>query len=514
MLVRILLESLARRRRRKVLSALAVALGIAAAATVGTLSLDIGDKISRELRSYGANLSITPAADSLAISLGGVDYRPAGSGAFIAEAELVKLKKIFWRNNIVAFTPFLYVPAQVNGQSAVLIGTWFEKLLEVDKSEVFATGLKKLHPVWKVEGEWPDDKDVMGVLVGRRVAARLSLRAGSTITVTLAADSASNGETLKDQPNFPSALSELHRTSAAMKMREAPWSAVAPATALLPPSGRRQLRSASLPHSKALRASSHAVVNPSSQGSALRMAANGIGMPTFISAFHVRGVLETGGEEDDQVLAPLAAVQRLAGLEGKVRRVEVSALTKPEDAFARSDVSKLSAEEFDRWYCTPYVSSIAYQIQQAIPEAQVKPIYQVADTEGRILNRVGILMGVLALAGLVTAGLAVASMMLATVLERRAEIGLFKSLGATDARVATLLLLEAGVLGFVGGIAGYLLGSVLAWRLALAVFGVPIGIHLVMLPVCLALALAVTLAGSAIPLRRVLKLSPALVLRD
>jgi hypothetical protein len=51
MLVRILLESLARRLRRKLLSVLAVALGIAAAATVGTLSLDIGDKISHELRS-------------------------------------------------------------------------------------------------------------------------------------------------------------------------------------------------------------------------------------------------------------------------------------------------------------------------------------------------------------------------------------------------------------------------------------------------------------------------------
>ena len=123
-------------------------------------------------------------------------------------------------------------------------------------------------------------------------------------------------------------------------------------------------------------------------------------------------------------------------------------------------------------------------------------------------------MGVLALAALVTAGLAVASMMLATALERRAEIGLFKSLGATDARVATLLLLEAGVLGLVGGIAGYLLGSVLAWRLALAVFGVPVGIHLVMLPVCLGLALVVTLAGSALPLGRALKVSPAVVLRD
>jgi len=423
MLVRILLESLARRRRRKLLSALAIALGIAAAATEGILSLDVGDKISRELRSYGANLSITPAADSLAISVGGVDYRPAGSGAFIPEDELVKLKKIFWRNNIVAFTPFLYVPAKVDDQNAILIGTWFEKSLRVDKSEVFATGLKKLHPSWKVEGEWPDDESGAGVLVGRRLAARLGVRVGGTISIKLGGDS----------------------------------------TAL---------------------------------------------------SIQVRGILETGGAEDNQVLAPLALAQRLAGLGGKVRRVEVSALTKPEDAFARSDLSKLSPQELDRWYCTPYASSIAYQIQQAIPEAQVTTIYQVADTEGKILNRVGVLMGVLALAALLAAGLAVASMMLATALERRAEIGLFKSLGATDARVATLLLLEAGVLGLVGGIAGYLLGSVLAWRVALVVFGVPVGVHLVMLPVCLGLALAVTLAGSVFPLGRALKVSPAVVLRD
>ena len=182
MLVRILLESLARRRRRKLLSVLAIALGIAAAATVGILSLDVGDKISRELRSYGANLSITPAADSLAISVGGVDYRPAGSGAFIPEDELVKLKKIFWRNNIVAFAPFLYVPAKVDGQNAVLIGTWFEKSLRVDKSEVFATGLEKLHPSWKVEGEWPDDEAAPGSwwAAGSRQGWACALAARST----------------------------------------------------------------------------------------------------------------------------------------------------------------------------------------------------------------------------------------------------------------------------------------------------------------------------------------------
>ena len=128
------------------------------------------------------------------MTVGGVDYRPAGAGAFLPEDELVKLKRIFWRNNIVAFAPFLYVPASVSGQRVVLIGTWFEKPLQVDKSEVFATGLKKLHPAWKVEGEWPDDEDLMGVLVGRRLAARLGLGAGRPVTVALAGDSSLHGD--------------------------------------------------------------------------------------------------------------------------------------------------------------------------------------------------------------------------------------------------------------------------------------------------------------------------------
>ncbi len=178
------------------------------------------------------------------------------------------------------------------------------------------------------------------------------------------------------------------------------------------------------------------------------------------------------------------------------------------------NVTHLSGKEFDRWYCTPYASAIAYQIQQAIPEGQAKPVYQVAETEGRILDRVGVLMALLVVAALVAAALAVASMMLASVLERQAEIGLFKSLGATDARVAAVFLLEASAIGILGGVAGYFLGTLLVWRLALVVFGTPVGVHWVILPACLALALLVTLAGSALPLGRALKVSPSVALRD
>ncbi len=430
MILQIVWESLFRRRRRKVLSVCAVALGVAVTAAVATLSLDVGDKVSRELRSFGANLSVTPAADGLPVEVGGIDYRPAGAGAFLPESTLVSLKRIFWRHNIVAFAPFLFVPATLEGQRVVVIGSWFDNPMRVDKSEVFVTGLEKLHPTWKVTGQWPSDDDATGALVGRRLAERLNLHPGEVLVLT-------EGMGNNAQPASSST-----------------------------------------------------------------------------AKFVVRGVLESGGPEDDQVMAPLASVQHWAGLEGKVRRIEISALTKPEDAFARSDVSRLTGAEYDRWYCTPYVSSIAYQIQQAIPEAQAKPVYHVAETEGRIMNRVGVLMALLVVAALVAAGLAVASMMLATVLERRAEIGLFKALGATDARVAAVFLLEACAIGVLGGVAGYFFGSLLAWRLALVVFGTAVGIHWIILPLCLAAAVFVTLAGSALPLGQALKISPSMALRD
>jgi putative ABC transport system permease protein len=442
MLYRIVLESLARRRRRKLLSVLAVALGITVTAAVATMALDVGDKVSRELRSFGANLAVTPAADGLTVAMGGADIRPAGAGAFLPESTLVSLKKIFWRNNIVAFAPFLTVPATAGQIPVVVVGTWFRKSMPVDKSEVFLTGLEKLHPNWKVTGAWPSDDDADGALVGSRLAARLHAWPG-------------------------------HKPSLILTL-----------------AGSAPASPASAAQSKALPA------------------------PSSTKLFVVRGILETGGPEDDQVFAPLASVQQWTGLAGKVRRVEISALTKPEDAFAHSDVTHLSSEEFDRWYCTPYVSSIAYQIQQSIPEAQVRPVYQVAEAEGRILTRVGVLMALLVAAALVAAALAVASMMLASVLERRAEIGLFKALGATDARVAAVFLLEASAIGVLGGAAGYFLGSLLAWRLALAVFGTPVSLHWIILPACLALALLVTLAGSALPLGRALKVSPSIALRD
>lgn len=421
MIARIVGESLSRRRRRKLLSLIAVALGIAVATAVATIGVDVGDKVNHELRAIGANIQVTPAADGFPVSVGGVDFRPAGAGAYLQESSLPRMKKIFWRNSIEAFAPFVYTPASAGGRSFVLIGAWFDHALEISPTETFRTGVERLYPSWKVQGRWPaagSDECV----VGAQLASSMGLKPGDKIALS-------------------------------------------------------------------------------------------VGSSSEPADFEVSGIIETGGIEDREAMAPLAVVQRMTGLEGKVRRIEVSAITKPDDSLAHTPVSHMTPDEYEKWSCSNYASTVAYQIQQAIPGSSAKPVYRISETEGKILNRVGLLMALLAVAALLTAGLAVSSMMLASVLDRRSEIGLFKALGASNARVAAIFLTESCTIGLAGGVLGYALGSELAVRLARAVFGAPVGIHWVILPGALALAVIVALAGSAWPLSRGLRMPAAVALR-
>src|SRR5580658_6743866 len=107
MFLRLVADSFGRRPRHKLLTGAALALGMAVATAALSVSLDVGDRLSREFRSLGANLIVTPAADSLPIEIGGVDYRPANGSAYLPEADLPKVKTVFWHNNILAFAPTL-----------------------------------------------------------------------------------------------------------------------------------------------------------------------------------------------------------------------------------------------------------------------------------------------------------------------------------------------------------------------------------------------------------------------
>jgi putative ABC transport system permease protein len=245
-----------------------------------------------------------------------------------------------------------------------------------------------------------------------------------------------------------------------------------------------------------------------------------------VKSVHISGVVSTGDENDDKLLLPLATAQALANLPNAISRVEVSARTKPEDTFARADPDKLSPAQREIWYCRPYANSIAYQIREAIPGAAAEQLRRVEQTEGTVLSRISGLMWLISAAALLAAGFAVSAAMATAILERRGEIGLMRSLGASKAAIALLFYAETGLLSIFSGTLGYLLGSALAAWLGARIFATAAtpGISLaaftmssvfipVLLPVVVAIALIVAIAGSTPSIRAALRMDPSAVLR-
>ena len=447
MFLRLVADSFGRRPRHKLLTGAALALGMGVATAALSVSLDVGDRLAKEFRSVGANLLVTPQADSLPLEIGGVDYRPVNAGAYLPESDLPKLKTIFWHNNIMAFAPILedratvfvevpsaelssprsYVALHPDDPKPVsIVGTWAQHKVPLSDGSKFVTGIDKTNPWWQVEGRWFDETS-SECLVGQALARRMGLHIGQHI--------------------------------------------------FLGGSGPHVILRSALPE------------------------------------FLVTGILTTGSSEDHAVILPLDAAQQLSERIGQYRKLYVSALTKPEDDFGRRDPKTMKPDEFERWSCSPYVSSIAYSIQQVLPGADVRVIRRVAEGEGQILTRVRMLLWLVTGAALLAAALAVGASAAASVIERRTEIGLMKALGAGSGMVGFLLAAEQLLLAFVGGGIGYALGILLARILGQKIFGAAPEPSFIVFFVVIALAAGVTLLGSALPLRRASRYQPAPILR-
>lgn len=232
------------------------------------------------------------------------------------------------------------------------------------------------------------------------------------------------------------------------------------------------------------------------------------------SPFIVAGILSTGEEADDRVLVPLARLQDLTHRAGQVERIDVAALTKPEDDFARKDPKTMTAKEFERWSCANYVTPMAHEIEQVLPGVQARPVRRVADSEGKILDRVGGLMGLITLAALLSSGLTVWSLTATTMMERRGEIAIMQAIGAARWLVASLFSLEIAIIGFVGGMLGSFAGVWLARFVGQSVFHEAVEISWILPFVIVLAAMTIAIAGAAQPLRRTLQLEPATILRE
>ena len=204
----------------------------------------------------------------------------------------------------------------------------------------------------------------------------------------------------------------------------------------------------------------------------------------------VVGIITSGGSEDNYIYTDLSLAQVLTGRENKVHTVQVSAL------------------------CTGCpVEDFAVEIEAEMPYVEGKTVKQLTGAEMSLLGKIEEMMFLVSIVALLASALGVFTTMTTSVIERQKEIGLMKSIGAENRKIAALFLTEAAIIGIIGGVLGYYIGIELAQFIGMRVFDSSISPRLIVLPIIIGISLFITLFASALPVRRAVKIEPVVVLR-
>ena len=206
------------------------------------------------------------------------------------------------------------------------------------------------------------------------------------------------------------------------------------------------------------------------------------------STLKVAGILEeTGSNDDYQVFVPIETLQTAFDREGLVSSVDIRALCNA---------------------CP--VEIIADSINADIPGVRAVAVKQIAETEMGMIEKVSKFM--LTLAGITLAvGLfGVVNTMMASVNERIKDIGIMRAVGASRSQIVKAFIYEAIIIGVIGGIFGYVAGTLLAYVIGPIIFeGTAIAYVTQYIPMALVLAIAVAVIATIYPAFRATQIKVA-----
>jgi len=208
----------------------------------------------------------------------------------------------------------------------------------------------------------------------------------------------------------------------------------------------------------------------------------------------VAGVLdETGSQDDFLIFADLKFVQDVMKKPGFLSLIDVSA------------------------FCnTCPIEEIVRQISKELPHAKVTAVKQTLETKMETLNQfrkfsLGISVIVLLIGGLI-----VFISMMASVNERKREIGIFRAIGFRRSHVVRIIFLEALIVGGLAGLLGIVFGLGVSMAVGPVITGVKSGV--VVDPLLgigvLLLSAGIGILSSAYPAFQASKLDPTVALRS
>ncbi|WP_423220501.1 ABC transporter permease [Bifidobacterium imperatoris] len=423
---------------------------------------DVGDKLNAELSTYGSNITVQPKSDAVVSDLYNTEGSDAGTSggsasasdptSFLKESDAAKIKTIFWAFNITNFAPEL-------NQHVTAINT-----KPVTEGNGWAVSL----------ADYPTQKNVP--VVGTWFNKKLKLASGETTVVGV----------------------EGMRSWWSLQGR---W----------PKDGTKEaVIGKDLAKSLGVKVDGHEDEAAVQVGGTVSLMRGDKSID-----FKIVGVYDSGDDDNSAMYVSSNQLQDLTDLPDSVNKIEVKALTTPENDLARKaakNPAALSQDEWETWYCTAYPSSIAYQIEEVIPGAVAKQVRQVAALQGNVLQKTQAVMILMTVLSLIAAAVAVANLMVASIGERSSELALLKAIGATDGAVSRLMMAETAAISLLGAIVGAGLGSGVAQLIGHVVFGSGITMRPMVFVLVFVLLAVTVLLASASSIRSILSLKPAEVL--
>lgn len=214
-------------------------------------------------------------------------------------------------------------------------------------------------------------------------------------------------------------------------------------------------------------------------------------MRTTRSTVHcyVTRISRYGGPEDNQIFIELHSAQGLLDRGGQTSLVALNVPGTPASV-------------------VHYVAAL----QTLVPDAEVRPVRQFTEAQGKIYTRIsGLLTATVAVVLLLTA-LCVLAAMTNVAMERKQDVAMMKAIGGSVRRVVRIFLAEAVLLGLAGGLIGAAAGMGISMVLGKAVFGIAARPRLIVYPVSVSLTLLVAVLSSY-PLRHLARVRPASIFR-
>ncbi|MDR1007374.1 MAG: FtsX-like permease family protein [Campylobacteraceae bacterium] len=203
----------------------------------------------------------------------------------------------------------------------------------------------------------------------------------------------------------------------------------------------------------------------------------------------IRGIISTGGKEDNILFVPLSTAQITLGKEGLINFADIVVLGNFEELKALGEIISQNT------------TLIA------------KPVTAISQSEGIILEKIKLLMALVALSVLLITSLCVNTTLSSIIFSRTKEIALLRALGASKKSIVRLFGMETFIMAFIASLVGAGFGFLLSQAFGQAIFSSGIDFRFLSIPSAILISLIFAVAACFLPIKRSLGINVADILR-